>query len=84
MLRCGSVTTDLVLKFSSTIQERQVIDILRNAAKNGMLGELNVNVSSIIGTRPTVKTTTTAAATTPSSPSDSTFLCLSIEIFYGY
>ncbi|XP_020617971.1 lachesin-like isoform X2 [Orbicella faveolata] len=69
--RCGSVTTDLVLKFSSTIQERQVIDILRNAAKNGMLGELNVNVSSIIGTRPTVKTTTTAAATTPSSPSDS-------------
>lgn len=84
MLRCGSVTTDLGLKFSSTIQEREVIDTLRNAAKNGMLGELKVNISYIIGTRPTVETTTTAAATTPTSPPDSTFLCLSVEIFYGY
>ncbi|KAL9964699.1 hypothetical protein ACROYT_G028375 [Oculina patagonica] len=34
-VRCGSVVADLALKFSSTIREREVIDILRNAAKNG-------------------------------------------------
>ncbi|KAL9964694.1 hypothetical protein ACROYT_G028369 [Oculina patagonica] len=36
-VRCGhgSVVADLGLKFSSTIREREVIDILRNAAKNG-------------------------------------------------
>lgn len=74
LLRCGSVTVDLGLKFNSTIREREVIDILRKAAKNGMLGEFKVNASSIIGTRPVGEKPTKAATTKPSSPSDSMFL----------
>jgi len=81
VLRCGSVITDLELKFNSTIREREVIDILRNAAKNGMLGVFEVNVSSIKGIRPVGETTTTAARTTSSNPPDSTFLCVSAEFF---
>ncbi|XP_078379882.1 uncharacterized protein LOC144662810 [Oculina patagonica] len=63
-VRCGhgSVVADLGLKFSSTIREREVIDILRNAAKNGMLGTFQVSASSIIGTRPV------AGKATPTTP----------------
>ncbi|XP_078379895.1 uncharacterized protein LOC144662819 [Oculina patagonica] len=61
-VRCGSVVADLALKFSSTIREREVIDILRNAAKNGMLGTFQVSASSIIGTRPV------AGKATPTTP----------------
>ncbi|KAJ7320932.1 hypothetical protein OS493_035726, partial [Desmophyllum pertusum] len=71
-VRCGSVIVDLELKFSSTVTEREVIAILRNAdaAKNGMLGEFIVNASSIVGTRPEDTSTTTAATTTHTSSSD--------------
>ena len=85
LLRCGSVTTDLGLKFSSTIRERDVIDTLRNAAQNGMLVGVEVNISSIKGTRPLVTEKPTQVATaTPSGPSDSTFVCVSVGNFNGY
>ncbi|KAJ7320931.1 hypothetical protein OS493_035725 [Desmophyllum pertusum] len=72
-VRCGSVIVDLELKFNSTVTEREVITILRDAAKNGRFGEFIVNASSIVGTRPEDTSTTTAATTTHTSSSDSTF-----------
>ena len=68
---------DLELKFNSTIREREVINILRNAAKSDMFGTLQVNASSITGTRPVPGKTTTAtpsASTTSSSGTNSMFL----------
>lgn len=84
LLRCDSVTTDVRLKFNSIIRERDVIDKLRSAVKNGMLGEVEVNVSSIKGTRPLIEKPTQVATTTRSSPPDSTFLCVSVGNFNGY
>ena len=63
-LRCGSLIVDLALKFSSTVRESKVLFTLRNAAKNGMLGDFNVSASSIIGTRLERETTTATTATT--------------------
>ena len=86
VLRCGSgsVTTDLRLKFNSIIRETVVINTLRNAALNGVLVDVKVNVSSIKGTRPVIEKSTQVATTTPSSPSESTFLCVSVANFNGY
>ena len=72
------------LNFNSTIRERKVIDILRDAAKNGKLGEFTVNALSIIGTRPVDEKPTKAATTSSFSSSDSMFLCVSVGIFNGY
>ena len=74
--RCGSLTVDLVLKLSSTIREREVLAIFRNAVKNGMLGEFKVNPSSIVGTRPVTERTTTP----PTSSSHSKFSLLVIAL----
>lgn len=86
LVRCanGSITTDLGLEFNNTIRERDVIDTIRNAAPNGMLGEVEVDVSSIKGTRPVNEKPTHVATTTPSSPSDSKFLCVTVGNFNGY
>jgi len=84
LLRCGSISIDLGLNFNSTIREREVIDILRDAAKDGMLGDFEVDVLSIVGTRPIDEKPTKAATTSPSSSSDSMFLFVSVGIFNGY
>ena len=69
---------DLVLKFSSTIREREVLAVFRNAVKNGMLGEFKVNASSIVGTRPVTDHERTT--TPPSSSSHSKFSLLVITL----
>jgi len=79
--RCGSVTVDLALKFSSTVRESEVLSILRDAAENGKFGDFHV--SAITGTRDTgIKTT---LATTPASPSDGkqTFVCLDLGSWWN-
>ncbi|XP_074633148.1 hemicentin-1-like isoform X3 [Acropora palmata] len=62
-VRCGSLIFDVVLKFSIEVSEHATISVIQNATVNEKLGELNVNVSYIIGIPP-VKQTTTAALTT--------------------
>ena len=42
LLRCGSITVDLALKFSFIVKENDVITILRNSMKNGAFKELNL------------------------------------------
>ncbi|KAJ7320929.1 hypothetical protein OS493_035723 [Desmophyllum pertusum] len=72
-VRCGSVVVDLALKFSSTVTESMVLSLLRDAAKNGMLGDFNVSASSVVGTRPVTERTTPAPTVTPTSSSGSKF-----------
>ena len=67
--RCGSVVVDLALKFSSTVRERKVLSLLRDAAEKRMFGDFNVSAPSIVGMRS--ERSKTAATTTPSSWSDS-------------
>ncbi|KAL9964183.1 hypothetical protein ACROYT_G027778 [Oculina patagonica] len=67
-IRCGSIIVDLAIKFSSTVRESKVLSILRDAAKNGMLGGFNVSASSIIGTR--LEKATTEATATPTSSTE--------------
>lgn len=69
--RCGSLIVYLALKFSSTVSESKVLSILRDAAKNGMLGDFNVNASSIEGTRFERPTTEITGKTRPTSSSAS-------------
>lgn len=83
LLRCGSETIDVRLKFNSIIPERDVIDTIRSAVQDGTLGEVKVNVSSITGTRPVIDKPTQVAPTTPSSPSESTFVCVSVGNLNG-
>ncbi|XP_078379846.1 uncharacterized protein LOC144662792 isoform X2 [Oculina patagonica] len=61
-VRCGSVIVDLALQFRSVVQESKVLLKLKDAAKNGRLGEYRVSASSIVGTRP--QTVTTAPTNT--------------------
>ena len=60
---------DLSLKFSSIVREKWVLSILKEATKDGKLGEFDVAASSIKGTRPVISTTTSPpiVKTTPSS-----------------
>lgn len=57
---------DLALKFSSTVKESDVLRTLQDAAKDGKLGDLDVNASSIVGMRPQ-----TGATASTSSESES-------------
>lgn len=84
LLRCGSVIVDLGLNFNSTVRERGVVDILRNAASNNQFGIFKVNASSITGTRPETgkATTTTPTTPTPTSPSDSMFSSFDLYCYY--
>lgn len=57
---------DLALKFNSTVKESDVLRTLQDAAKDGKLGDLDVNASSIVGMRPQ-----TGATASTSSESES-------------
>ena len=59
LVRCGSIVVDLALQFSSVVQENKVLSIIKDAAKDGMLGDFSVNTSSIVGTRAQITTTLT-------------------------
>ena len=66
---------DLTLSFSTIVTEKQILNILKDAAKDGKLGDFNVDASSIKGTRPEIPVTTRPGIgkTTP-KPSDGTVL----------
>ena len=73
--RCGSVIVDLTLSFSAIVTEKRILNILQDAAKDGMLGNFNVDASSIKGTRADIVVATRPAIgkTTP-KPRDGTIL----------
>ena len=73
--RCGSVIVDLTLSFSAIVTEKQMLNILQDAAKDGTLGNFNVDASSIKGTRADILVATRPAIgkTTP-KPRDGTIL----------
>ena len=73
--RCGSVIVDVTLSFNTTVTEKRILNILKDAAKDGKLGDFNVDVSSIKRTRPEIPVTTRPAIgkTTPELP-DGTIL----------
>ena len=66
----------MVFKFSSVVAEDETFSIIQNAAANGKLGELSVNVSYDIGIPP-VKQTKATAPTSITSKSDGLFENLS-------
>ena len=49
---------DLTLSFSTTVTDKRILNILKEAAKDGKLGDFNVDASSIKGTRPETPVTT--------------------------
>ena len=61
---------DLTLSFNTTVTEKRILIILKDAAKNGKLGNFNVDASSIKGTRPEIPVTTRPGIgkTTPKPP----------------
>ena len=64
--RCGSLTFDVNLKFNTRVAEDVIISTIRNAILHKRLGELRINVSSIIGIPPVpLPTTTKPLKTTP-------------------
>ena len=71
--RCGSLIFDVVLKFDIQVAEDNTISMIKNAIKNGKLGELSVNASSIIGIPP-FEQSTTAAPTSTTPKLDGLFL----------
>ena len=73
--RCGSVIVDLTLSFSAIVTQKLILNILKEAAKDGKLGDFNVDASSIKGTRPDILVATRPAIgkTTPKPP-DGTIL----------
>ncbi|XP_015777383.1 PREDICTED: fibroblast growth factor receptor 3-like isoform X2 [Acropora digitifera] len=66
---CGSLIFDVIFKFSTAVAEDETFSIIQNAAANGKLGELSVNVSYIIGI-PRFPRTTSTAPTSITSKSD--------------
>ncbi|XP_068685566.1 fibroblast growth factor receptor 2-like [Montipora foliosa] len=70
-IRCGSLIFDVVLKFNSQTAEDVIISTIKNAIVDGMLGELMVNASSIVGIPPVpVPTTRPPLKTTPKPASE--------------
>ena len=65
--RCGSVIVDLTLSFSAIVTEKRILNILQDVAKDGTLGNFNVDASSIKGTRADILVATRPAIgkTTP-------------------
>ena len=61
---------DLTLSFNTTVTETRVIDILKDAANDGKLGDFSVDATSIKGTRPEILGTTHPGIgkTTPKPP----------------
>lgn len=72
--RCGSLFVDLTLTFSVIVKEQMVLSILKEAAKDGMLGDFSVDASSIVGTRPIKPTTSPPVDTTTKSARTGTCL----------
>ena len=60
---CGDTTVDLALKFNSKTKEQDVITVLRNAAKDGKLGDFNVIATKRTRSRVDFETGTTEAGT---------------------
>ena len=69
--RCGSIIVDLALEFNSTVKENDVLRTLQDAAKDGKLGDFDVNTSSIVGARPQTGTTASTRPTRPTRPTSS-------------
>ena len=65
---------DLALGFSSTVNENDVLRRLQDAAKDGKLGDFDVNASSIVGARP--QTGATPSTKPTSSPESEQGCCL--------
>ena len=66
---------DLTLSFSAIVAEKRILNILKDAAKDGKLGDFNVDVSSIKRTRPEIPVTTRPGiGKTTSKPPDGTIL----------
>ena len=63
----------MVLKFSTEVAEDETISIIQSAIVDGKLGELSVNVSSVIGISAPVEQTTTTTLTSIASKSDDVF-----------
>lgn len=82
--RCGSVIVDLTLSFNTTVTEKRILNILKDAAKNGKLGNFNVDASSIKGTRPDILVATRPGIgkTTPKPP-DGTILSKSVFFWHN-
>ena len=61
---------DLTLSFNTTVTEKRILNILKDAAKDGKLGNFNVDALSIKGTRPDILVTTrpSIGKTTPKPP----------------
>ncbi|XP_068733318.1 uncharacterized protein [Montipora capricornis] len=74
--RRGSLIFDVVLRFNTQVAEDVIISTIQNAiTDDGKLGELRVNVSSIIGIPPVPLPATTPPLKTPSKPeSDNTWI----------
>ena len=66
----------MVFKFSTAVAEDETFSIIQNAAANGKLGELSVNVSYIIGI-PRFPRPTSTAPTSITSKLDGLFQVLS-------
>ena len=66
---------DITLSFSAIVNEKRILSLLKDAAKDGKLGDFNVDVSSIKRTRQEIPVTTRPAIgkTTPDPP-DGTIL----------
>ena len=66
---------DLTLSFSALVTEKRILYILKDAAKDGKLGNFNVDASSNRGTQPEIPVTTRPGIgkTTPKLP-DGTIL----------
>ena len=65
---------DLTLSFSTTVTEKRILNILKDAARDGKLGDFNVDASSIKGTRPEILVTTPPFTKTTPKPPDGTIL----------
>ncbi|XP_068685571.1 fibroblast growth factor receptor 1-like isoform X2 [Montipora foliosa] len=67
-IRCGSLMFDVVLRFDTQVAEDVIISTIKNAILDGKLGELRVNVSSIIGIPRVPLPTSTPPLKTTSKP----------------
>ena len=80
--RCGSVIVDLTLSFSAIVTQKRILNILKDVAKDGKLGNFNVDPSSIQETRPDILVATRPGIgkTTPKPP-DGTILSKKCFLF---
>ena len=73
--RCGNLIFDVVLKFSIEVAEDDIIFLIQNAAADGRLGGLSVNVSYLI-LNPRVGQTTITSPTSTTTKSGGLLLVL--------